>query len=95
MNIDDLTIAQVREIQALTKCIVPAAKAAECSTEEKAVLVTTEHRGVFFGFARDTSGDTIKLRDARNCIYWSSDIGGFQGRSIIRSITSHSDSFAE
>ena len=76
MNIEDLTIKQLCEIQQLAKCVAPVTS--ECS-EEKAVLVTTEFRGVFFGFASDTSGDTIKLRDARNCIYWSSDIGGFQG----------------
>lgn len=43
------------------------------------VLVTTEFRGVFFGYAGDTSGDTITLRDARNAIYWSSATGGFGG----------------
>lgn len=46
---------------------------------ERAVLVTTAHRGVFFGYATDTSGETIKLRRARNCIYWSSDCKGFLG----------------
>ena len=78
LNIEDLTIKQLREIQQIAKCVAPATTN-ECAGEEKAVLVTTEYRGVFFGFARYTSGDTIKLRDARNCIYWSSDIGGFQG----------------
>lgn len=43
------------------------------------VLVTTEFRGVFFGYATDTSGDTITLTNARNCIYWPSDNGGFGG----------------
>jgi hypothetical protein len=43
------------------------------------VLVTTEYRGVFFGYADDTSGDTITLRNARNCIYWSAKTGGFMG----------------
>lgn len=38
--------------------------------KERAVVVTTAHRGVFFGYATDTSGSTIKLRRARNCIYW-------------------------
>jgi hypothetical protein len=41
--------------------------------------VTTAHRGVFFGYATDTSGTTIKLRAARNCIYWSRDCKGFMG----------------
>ena len=43
------------------------------------VLVTTEYRGVFFGYAADTSGDTITLTAARNCIYWPSKNGGFGG----------------
>jgi hypothetical protein len=49
------------------------------ASKERAVLVTTEYRGVFFGYATDTSGDTIKLRAARNCIYWSADVKGFLG----------------
>ena len=43
------------------------------------VLVTTEFRGVFFGYADDTSGDNITLTNARNCIYWPSANGGFGG----------------
>ena len=43
------------------------------------VLVTTEYRGVFYGLAKDTSGDTIKLRRARNCLYWPSENRGFLG----------------
>lgn len=47
--------------------------------KERPVLVTTEHRGVFFGYATETDGETIKLRGCRNCIYWSSDVKGFLG----------------
>ena len=43
------------------------------------VLVTTEYRGVFFGYADDTSGDVVTLKNARNCIYWPSGNGGFCG----------------
>lgn len=46
---------------------------------ERAVLVTTTHRGVFFGYVTDTDGATMKMRAARNCIYWSSDVKGFLG----------------
>ena len=46
---------------------------------ERAFLVTTAHRGVFFGYAKDTSGDTIRLRAARNCIYWPASNKGFLG----------------
>ena len=48
---------------------------------ERAVIVTTEFKGVFFGYAKDTnvSGDTIKLKRARNCIYWPTFNEGFMG----------------
>lgn len=46
---------------------------------ERAVLVTTEHRGVFFGYATETDGETITLKHARNCVYWSADVRGFLG----------------
>jgi len=49
------------------------------SANERPVLVTTEHRGVFFGWAVDTTGPTIALRAARLCIYWSADLMGFMG----------------
>jgi hypothetical protein len=57
-----------------TKTIKPVKKPVE-----RAVLVTTKHRGVFFGYATDTSGETIALRRARNCIYWPAENKGFLG----------------
>lgn len=47
------------------------------------VLITTEYRGVFFGYATDTSGDTVILNNARNCIYWPSAQGGFGGLATV------------
>ena len=47
--------------------------------KERAVVVTTQHRGVFFGYASATDGAIIKLRAARNCLYWSTDVRGFMG----------------
>ena len=49
------------------------------ATKERAVLVTTAHKGVFFGYATETGGSTIKLRAARLCVYWSADLRGFMG----------------
>lgn len=43
------------------------------------VLVTTAHRGVFFGYADKTDGETIKLTRARLCVYWTADLRGFMG----------------
>lgn len=51
----------------------------EAKGSERAVLVTTEHRGVFFGYATVTGGETIQLNRARNCLYWSQDVKGFLG----------------
>lgn len=42
------------------------------------VIVTTEHRGVFFGYAGDTSGDKFLLKDARMAIYWGTTRGVMQ-----------------
>lgn len=49
--------------------------------KNKAVLVTTEFRGVFFGYVVDDKKlpDQITLKDVRNCIYWHASVGGFLG----------------
>ena len=44
-------------------------------SKERPVIVCTEYRGVFFGYARDTSGDVIHLRQARMAIYWGTTRG--------------------
>ena len=49
------------------------------AARERAVLVTTSFRGVFFGYATDVGGDVISLKRARNCVYWSADTKGFLG----------------
>lgn len=56
------------------------------TTKRKAVrpvLVTTIHRGVFFGYVPEDldteTCETLTLTDARNCIYWSADVRGFVG----------------
>lgn len=46
---------------------------------ERPVMITTAHRGVFFGYATDTEGEVISLKRARNCVYWSADCKGFMG----------------
>jgi hypothetical protein len=49
--------------------------------KKKAVLVTTEFRGVFFGYVKSDAKlpNEITLTDVRNCIYWSASVGGFLG----------------
>ena len=74
MNLD---LNKLQELMALVNCLQGAKS--PCETKERAVLVTTAHRGVFFGYASDVSGDTIKLKRARNAIYWPASNKGFLG----------------
>lgn len=46
--------------------------------QERPVIICTSHRGVFFGYAKDTSGDVVKLRSARMAIYWGTTKGVIQ-----------------
>jgi hypothetical protein len=39
------------------------------------VIVCTEYKGVFFGYATDTSADVIHLKRARMAIYWGTTRG--------------------
>ena len=45
------------------------------------VIITTAHRGVFFGRIDPAKrhDSTIDLVGARNCLYWYESIGGFLG----------------
>ncbi len=45
------------------------------ATKERPVIVCTEHRGVFYGWATDTSGSTINLKRARMAIYFGTTRG--------------------
>lgn len=47
--------------------------------KDRPVVVTTAHRGVFFGYSDKTDGETIRLKNARLCVYWSADCKGFMG----------------
>lgn len=42
---------------------------------KRPVIVCTEHRGVFFGYAEDTSGNTINLGKARMAIAFGTTRG--------------------
>jgi hypothetical protein len=52
---------------------------AKAKRKEQPVLITTAHRGVFFGYATETDGEIVHLARARLCIYWSADVRGFMG----------------
>lgn len=47
------------------------------------VLVTTAHRGIFFGYlAGDGVGPTIALSRARLAVYWAASMRGFMGLAV-------------
>ncbi len=43
------------------------------------LIVTTEHRGVFFGYGQVTTEKTVRLTEVQMCVYWSSDLKGILG----------------
>lgn len=46
----------------------------------RAVLVTTEHRGVFFGYlVGEPTKERVELKKARNCVYWTQSERGVFG----------------
>lgn len=50
------------------------------NTKEKvALVVTTAHRGVFFGYGVLSDNESISLRQARMCIYWPEENHGVVG----------------
>jgi hypothetical protein len=52
--------------------------------KERAVMVTTEFRGVFFGYMDEPPADgSITIKKARNCVYWSQDVKGFMGLAAV------------
>ena len=51
--------------------------------KSKAVMVTTEFRGVFFGYMEEMPVDgSITIKQAQNCVYWSADVKGFMGLAV-------------
>jgi hypothetical protein len=43
------------------------------------LVVTTSHKGVFFGYAKPTANTIVRLERARMCVYWSADMKGVVG----------------
>ncbi len=49
-------------------------------SKKRPVLVTTEFRGVFFGYmAEDNAPANVVLTNARSCVYWDTKTRGFLG----------------
>jgi hypothetical protein len=53
------------------------------------VVVTTAHRGVFFGevLEYDTAAKTITLKDSRVIVYWPAEVRGFIGLAYTGPLT--------
>ena len=47
--------------------------------EKQALVVTTAHRGVFFGYGQVTDSSVIRLENARMCLYWPAENKGVVG----------------
>jgi hypothetical protein len=57
-----------------------ATKAVKAKAEKRAVLVTTAHRGVFFGYLTgEPAKEKVTLENVRNCVYWDASVHGFVG----------------
>lgn len=50
-------------------------------TNKIPVLVTTQHRGVFFGYIDPAQRQAphVDMTGVRNCLYWAASVGGFLG----------------
>jgi len=86
LNIDDLTPGEAKALVRQLLPLIEDAKAAPADAigadlPERAVLVTTAHRGVFFGYLQrfDAEKKVARLRAARNCLYWPEENKGFLG----------------
>jgi hypothetical protein len=51
--------------------------------EMKPLVVTTQHRGVFFGYGKPTTEKIIRLEEARMCVHWTSEIKGVVGLAAV------------
>ena len=49
------------------------------STKLKPLIVTTQHRGVFFGYGLPTTEKTVRLERVRMCVYWTTETHGVVG----------------
>lgn len=43
------------------------------------LLVTTLHKGVFFGYGRPTQNKTVRLTNAQMCVFWDTATKGVLG----------------
>jgi hypothetical protein len=54
----------------------------DANGEEKCFVILTEFKEIFCGYSTDVSGDRIKLRNARQAIYYSAESKGLLGLAV-------------
>jgi hypothetical protein len=81
IDIDSLTIAELRQIAALANTVfgVQSLTPEKPRGDKAPYIVCTDKRGVVFGYTDDIDARPVVLTDARMCLYWSADIGGVFG----------------
>jgi hypothetical protein len=53
--------------------------AVESPAARRALIVTTAHKGVFFGYGPLTMGKVVRLEEVQMAVYWSADCHGILG----------------
>lgn len=81
MNLDDLTIGEAKQLAAMFGGAGAPVNDSVFSTAgaKMPVIVTTDKRGVMFGYTTNHAARPIILTQARMCLYWSADVGGVFG----------------
>ena len=81
MNIDNLTVAEVKQLAAMAQSFLGVVPSPAPATEhaERPVVIWTDKRGVIFGYTSNVDARPIVLRNARMCLYWPASVGGVFG----------------
>ena len=77
MDIDDLTLRQMRDIAAMVAQTVPAvATCSDAAGPMRPVIVRSRDAGVQFGYLKGYEGSTVHLKNARQMWSWTAASGG-------------------
>ncbi len=77
INIEDLTIGQLREITRLAGSLSAPSETSPDPVDgvERAVVVCTKSRAVIFGYTKNPDAKPLRLRGARNAFWWKCSEG--------------------
>ncbi len=74
MDINDLTLGQLREIQAMAS--PPKDSSIDSHLVGKKVIIRTQSAGVHFGTLKSKTGAEVLLSSARRLWFWKTESGG-------------------